>query len=280
MPDASAVRARCPAHPRSLAVPSNPSAWLVRQLTAKKPNIARVVARATAEPETISVVGQTPRSATGPQAGLRRPASRPEAGPGGPAQTSGSTPLIAELAAGFNAKSPAVKFGSAKALWLAAEKAPEAVYPLFDFLVSQLENPNSILRWNATRALACLAPADRENKLDSVLDKYLSPIPGPQMIAAANAIAGAPEIALAKPYLADRIARAIMGVRNATFKTDECRNVALGHAIEALGRFFDAIRDQAAVIEFVRGQLENSRASTRRKAQEFLRRHAGWKRRP
>ena len=63
------------------------------------------------------------------------------------------------------------------------------------------------------------------------------------------------------------------------YKTDECRNVAIGHAIRALGRFFDAIPEQAPVVRFVRAQLENPRASTRRKAQEFLKRHVPWKRR-
>jgi len=187
--------------------------------------------------------------------------------------------IAAALAASIDAKPGPVRLGAAKALWLATQEAPEALYPLFDFFVSQLENPNSVVGWNAARALACLAPADRDSKLEAVLDKYLGPIPGPQMIAASNAIAWAPVIALAKPHLADRIARAIMGVRNAVYKTDECRNIAIGYAIQAFGRFFDVIPRQEPVVRFVRGQLENSRAATRRKAQEFLKRHAGWKRR-
>lgn len=187
--------------------------------------------------------------------------------------------IVAALAAGINAKPAAVRLGSAKALWLASRTAPESLYPLFDFFVSQLDSPNSIVRWNATRSLACLAPADRGNKIEVTLDKYLSPIPGPQMIAAASAICWAPVIALAKPHLADRIARAILGVRNASYKTDECRNVAIGHAIQALCAFFDVIRDQGPVVRFVRAQLENPRPATRSKAQNFLKRHAGWKKR-
>ena len=112
-----------------------------------------------------------------------------------------------------------------------------------------------------------------------MLDKYLSPIRGPQMIGAVNAIANAPEIALARPDLAERIARAILGVRNAEYKTEECRNIAIGYAIQAFGRFFGVLRNQKAVVEFVRAQVENPRASTRRKAQEFLKRYAGWKKR-
>jgi hypothetical protein len=66
--------------------------------------------------------------------------------------------------------------------------AAELLYPHFDFFVQQLDCPNGILRSNAICTLACLAPADRGNKLEAALDKYLSPIPGPQMIAAGRAI--------------------------------------------------------------------------------------------
>ena len=60
----------------------------------------------------------------------------------------------------------------------------------------------------------------------SVLD--LAPICGNEMIAAANTIQGAADIALAKPYLAHRLARAIVEVRHAHYQRPECRQVAAG----------------------------------------------------
>jgi hypothetical protein len=182
--------------------------------------------------------------------------------------------LVPDLLAGTASPSPPVKFGSAKALWLLAEADPALLYPHFDFFVKQLDSPNGVFRWNAARTLACLAPADTEDNLEPLLDKYLSVIPGPQMIDAATVIGSAWKIARAKPRLADRIARAILGVSQARYKTDECRNVATGHALQSLGRFFDLIEDQRAVVVFARAQLENPRPSTRRKAEEFLKKHA------
>jgi len=178
--------------------------------------------------------------------------------------------LIDPLLEGVSFVDPRVKFGSAKALWLLAETAPELLYPRFDFFLALLDSENRILRWNATRVLACLAPVDTDGKLDAALDKYLSPIPGPEMIAAANAIQWASRIALAKPCLADCIARAILEVRSAKYKTAECQNVAIGHAIVSLGRFLPLIGEQEAVIAFVSEQLNNSRAATRKKASAFL----------
>jgi hypothetical protein len=182
--------------------------------------------------------------------------------------------LVPDLLDGTASQSPPVKFGSAKALWLLAEADPALLYPHFDFFVKQLDSPNGPLRWNAARTLACLAPADTEDKLEPLLDKYLGVIPGPRMIDAANVIGSAWRIARAKPRLADRIARAILGVSEAQYQTDECRNVAAGHALQSLGRFFDLFEDQPAVVAFARAQLGNRRPSTRRKAEEFLKKHA------
>jgi hypothetical protein len=183
--------------------------------------------------------------------------------------------LIDSLMAGIDSKTPTVKFGSAKALWLLAAAEPRLLYPRFDFLVKQLDSANSIVRWNAARALACLAPVDAGNKLDGILDKYLSPIDGPEMIAAAMAIEGAATIALAKPRLAGRMVRAILRVREARYKTEECRNVAIGHAIQALGRFFELAGDRKAILGFVSQQLDNPRPATRKKAEAFLSKVAG-----
>jgi hypothetical protein len=112
--------------------------------------------------------------------------------------------LIDALLEGLTSQTPPVKSGSAKALWLLGEAAPELLYPRFDFFLA---------------LLACLASVDAGGKLEAALDKYLSPIPGPETIGAGNAIQWASRIALAK-----------LGARSANYKTAECRNVAIGHA--------------------------------------------------
>ncbi len=183
-------------------------------------------------------------------------------------------PPVDALIAGLSSSKPKVKFGSAKKLWLLSERKPEELYPKFDFFLGLLDHENHILRWNAARILACLAPADRAGRLDAALEKYLSPIRGPEMIAAATAIQFGARIATAKPHLADRIARAILEVADARYKTDECRNVAIGHAITSLGHFFTLITDQDAVLAFVNAQRGNSRAATRKKAEAFLKKHS------
>ena len=164
-----------------------------------------------------------------------------------------------------------VRFGAAKALRNLSGRAPDLLYPHFDFFASFLRNENSILRWNAILIVGNLAAVDGERRVDRIIDGYLSAISGPHMIDAGNTMRGAAAIGVAKPYLADRIAMHILEVERATYATPECRNVAIGHAIESLDRLFPMIADKRAVQRFVSRQMDNSRAATRKKAERFLR---------
>jgi hypothetical protein len=102
------------------------------------------------------------------------------------------------------------------------------------------------------------------------LSQYLEAIRGPVIITAANTIRSAAKIALAKPRLADQIAKGILRVEEARYQTPECRNVALGHAITSLRQFFPQIQDRGPVLAMVRRQLGNARSATRWKAAVFL----------
>jgi hypothetical protein len=173
---------------------------------------------------------------------------------------------------GLDASEARVKYGSSKALRLASRQSPASIYPHFNRFASLLAGDNTILRWNATRTLGYLAAADCDGQLEKIFARFFAPIRGHEMIGAANTIAAGADIALAQPRLADRISRELLKVETATYATPECRNVAAGHAIRALGRFFELLRRRAPVLAFVRRQLNNPRQATRRHAERFLRR--------
>jgi hypothetical protein len=97
------------------------------------------------------------------------------------------------------------------------------------------------------------------------------PSPARILIDAANTMRGAAAIGAAKPYLADTIARHILEVERATYATPECRNVAIGHAINSLDRLFPIIAGKRDVQLFVSRQMDNTRTATRKKAERFLR---------
>jgi hypothetical protein len=183
---------------------------------------------------------------------------------------------VQALCDGLASSQARIKYGSAKQLIRISEENPGLLQPHFDLFVRVMDGEARILRWNAARILAHLANVDSDCRIDALLDRYLAPICGNEMIAAANTIQGAADIALAKPYLADRLARAIVEVRHAHYQRPECRQVAAGHAIQALDRFFHHVQRKEIILAFVAAQLESPRPATRRKAKRFL---AKWKRR-
>ena len=183
--------------------------------------------------------------------------------------------LLPEVFDGLNAESARVKYGSLKVLRIISEKKPEVVYPEIHRFFQLLDSENTLLKWGAIIIIGNLAAVDSEGRIERILPRYLEPISGPVMITANNVIGGAGKIALAKPHLADRIARALMAVETANYQTAECRNVALGCAIDALGQAFENLREPQPIIEFVKHQLRNSRNAVRKKAARFLERHGG-----
>jgi hypothetical protein len=172
---------------------------------------------------------------------------------------------------GLNSDRADVKHRCAKALRIASQRRPEALYPFIDSFIHLLDVENRIMNWEGTIVIGNLATADTEGRIDRILNRYLAPISGPAMISAANSIAGAARIARAKPHLAGRIVVEILKVEHAEYKTTECRNVAIGHAINSFDLFFEQVEDKEPVIAFVRRQLANTRNSTRKKAERFLR---------
>jgi hypothetical protein len=187
-----------------------------------------------------------------------------------------SSEQVNALCDGLASSEARTKYGSAKLLRRLSEQEPDLLYPRFDFFAHMLESDARILRWDASRILANLARSDRECRLEKMLDRYLEPIHGRELIAAANVIEGAAEIACAKPHLADRIAHEILKVKRARYATPECRHVAAGHAIQSLDRFFEHVTEKAPVLEFVESQLRSPRPATRKKAEKFWHKWADW----
>ncbi|MFA5374602.1 MAG: hypothetical protein WC455_02445 [Dehalococcoidia bacterium] len=177
---------------------------------------------------------------------------------------------IAEVIEGLNSRKASVKFGCGKVLRIISEKYPKALYPHIDTFIKLLNSENNIMKWEGIYVIGNLASIDKDKRIDAILTKYLKPIEGPVMITAANVIGGAARIAVAKPYLSERIVTAILKVEHAEYATAECRNVALGHALDAFEIFSDNIKNKQPVIDLVTRQTNNTRNSTRKRAEKLL----------
>ncbi len=180
--------------------------------------------------------------------------------------------LLNDVLSGLSAKKPRIKYGCEKVLRRISEKNPVMLYPWFEYLAGLLESENNFLRWGAINTLANLAVVDSENKFEDIFEKYFAPIRGLQLIAAANAIGGAAKLGKAKPHLIDRISKELLKVEKAKYQTAECRNIALGKVISSFDILYDGITDKEPVNQLVRRQLNNTRNSTKKKAERFARR--------
>ena len=185
----------------------------------------------------------------------------------------GNPELAPELLDGLQSDKAAIRYGSAKVLRIVSDRAPDVLYPEMGVFVKMLESDNNIMRWEAIYVIANLARVDEKKKFEKIFDRYFAPIPGPVMITAANVIGGAAKIARAKPRLTERIAKEILKVDRARYRTTECRRVALGRAIDTFDRIFDRIKDRDPVVALVRRQLRSPRKSTKNRAKRFLKKH-------
>jgi hypothetical protein len=185
---------------------------------------------------------------------------------------------ITGLVEALQTEQSAKKFAYEKTLRLVSEKRPRLIYPYFDVFIGLLDSDNSILKWGAIITIGNLAAVDKKNKFEAIFKKYYAPVAGPALVTAGNVIGSSAAIARAKPALADSIACEILKVEKARFlskghHSPECRNVAIGHAIDAFDGFFDRIGDKAPVIRFVKRQLNSTRAPVARKAAQFIRKY-------
>jgi hypothetical protein len=183
--------------------------------------------------------------------------------------------VIKELVEQLKIEKSSLKYSYEKILRLISEKTPELVYPYFDDFVKLLSSENNFLKWGAILTIANLAQADSENKFDKIFRKYYLPVTGPAMITAANIIGSSWKIALAKPYLTEKITKEILKVQKAKYihhgkLSNECKNVVCGQAIDSFAMFFDKIKNKKPVRDFIKQQLNNSKETVKKKAEKFL----------
>lgn len=156
------------------------------------------------------------------------------------------------------------RFAAGKALCVTAEADPARVYPHVDAIVPLMRSDSKIVRWTAIRLLGALAPADGACRLETILGEYLAIIHSGDLISAVNVIQGAVRIAKSRPDLRDRILGQLLSVERATYKSAECRNVAIQKTLEALLELGPVVCGQRDVAAFVDRQRANPRAAAAR----------------
>ena len=178
--------------------------------------------------------------------------------------------LLPEILDGVSSAEARLRFNSAKILRIISEKQPKILYSKIEFFVDLLDSENNILKWIAIDIIGNLASVDSENKIDRIFRKFYDLLSDESMITAGHVIDNSGKIAVAKPYLQDRITEKLLKVEKIEYKTSECRNILLGKVISSFDKYIDQFENKKKMISLVRRQLKNSRKATRAKAEKFL----------
>jgi hypothetical protein len=181
--------------------------------------------------------------------------------------------LLPEVVKGVSSPKATIRYGCAKVLMDLSEKHPEKLYPYMDFFTSLLDSKYRILTWNAMAIIANLARVDKDQKFDAIFDKYYSFMNDPYMVTVASVVGHSSKIAVAKPYLIQKITNELLKVENMATTphlTEECKRVIAEKTIESFDKFFDQVNTQDKVISFVKKNFHSPRETLRQVAENFI----------
>jgi len=144
------------------------------------------------------------------------------------------------------------------------------LYSNFDFFTELLDSENRILKWIAMDVIGNLTSVDSENKFDRIFRRFYDLLSDESMVTAGHVIDNSGKIAIAKPYLQNKITEELFKVEKIQYKTSECRNILLGKVISSFVQYINQVNNRERMISLVKRQLKNSRKATRAKAEKFL----------
>ncbi len=165
---------------------------------------------------------------------------------------------------------PKVKYGAAKALLDTAKADPASLYPHFEFFAGLLASGNNILKWTAIDIVGFLSSVDSGKKVPRILPQLFVLLNCGKMITANHAIAALGNIGQSFPEHREAIIGELLKVEHYTYDTDECRNIALGQVLLALGACAADSADKKRLVQFAERQTLNTRPATARKAAALL----------
>ena len=183
--------------------------------------------------------------------------------------------LLPVLLEGTRSPKAAIRYGCGKVLMDLSAEHPENLYPYWDAFIELLDSKYRILTWNAMAVIANLAKVDKEQKFNSIIDKYFGFLKNEYMVTVANVVGNSGKIALAKPELIPRITAELLKVEQISVSphlTEECKRVIAEKAVGTFDLFFDKVEgeERKKVLAFVKRQMNSSRGTLRAKAAEFL----------
>ena len=170
----------------------------------------------------------------------------------------------------LNSQNPKIKYGFAKELVKIASENPEQLYEHFDYLAELMKSDNNILKWTAIDIIGYLSAVDKDNKIDSVMIDLFKFLHGGILITCNHSIFALGLIAQHKPKFKEKIINELIAISKDKFETNECENIATGKVLEAIKPFVSDIKNNKSVITFIENATKAERNSTKKRAEQLL----------
>jgi len=179
--------------------------------------------------------------------------------------------LIKDLLDSIRDDKSSGKYLSEKAIRRISETRPELLLPHLDRMLELAQVGNTFIRCGIIISLSNIIPRATAVAALSASKGYLELMASDSLLIAGSASRNAWKVARAWPGLEPCITKSLLSIPSRTFihnaePSPECKNIMVGHALEAFSEFFEASSDKKGIMDFIEKAKANERPSVARRA--------------
>src|SRR5512146_155886 len=185
-----------------------------------------------------------------------------------------SADLRAVLVDGSSDKNETLRYNCVRVMFRALDQKPALFYPYWDRFAGMIDSPNAFHRAAGAEAIAFLAAADVDCRLDKLFTHYLCLLDDSKVMVSSYFIQTLDRISRARPDLQSKVVKTLLSI-DQTRHTRERRELLKADVLGVFDRLFDTLpaRDRKAVLAFATEALKSISGKTRKSAKVFLARH-------
>lgn len=174
----------------------------------------------------------------------------------------------------------AIKFTAEKTVRNLSENNPELFVGMEDKVFSLLKSENTFIRLGNIITCSNLAPIGTEKISELFKEVYISFLYSKNIAEFGNAVKGIPKIISSFPLLEKKLIQPLFEADQRVFihkgkPSPECSNVAAGKVIDVFAKISNNLSYREEMLGFAKRNLNNTRNSTKRKAEKLVKKLEG-----
>ena len=178
------------------------------------------------------------------------------------------------LVEGCFAKNETYRYNCVRVFFRALEKEPGLFYPYWERFVEGISSSNGFYRSSATQAIAFLTAADKEHRLNTILEAYLRMLDDEKVMVARYFVQTIHLIPKARPDLHEKVIACLLDVEN-TRHTASRKSLLKADIINAFEQLYETLsaQERKEILAFVEKERDSESLSTRKATKAFLKKH-------